>query len=276
MYGGQKMKGMITALSGTIVVALVAVAVLAMGFLALVAMQFTGAGSGYIEFVSASGRPYAIGSLLSELKVDDRMFLEHAVEIAVSNVTNASSQRASGYLKDFFTAYRDDKPFISVSIARDNEELFYMANSDMQCGDNLEGYCVDSAATQASVNIRGYQTHNCGAGRRELDKSLYNKNKCDAGLCCVEDLTDGHYSPYLATCGPERGEKKGICDISLYGKCTAGRVNYPSESGECLNGNVCCIPIAQADETAFPRFSTIRVPLFYRDGFLGTMEVSAI
>jgi hypothetical protein len=271
------MRGFITALGGTILVVIVAAVVITIGFLALLATTFTGGGSNYIEFVSASSRPYAVASVISELNTGDRQFLEEAVEIAVSNVTNASAQRASGYLKDFFTAYKDDKPFISVIIKRSDDELLSVSNTDNQCGDNLEGYCVDSSAAQGQGPYLGSSFgQNCGAGRRKIDDVHYNQNKCDKGLCCIEDLTNGHYGAGLRTCGPERGEKKGICDLSIYGKCAAGRVNYPSESNECMSGTVCCIPANQAEDIVFSRFSTAEVPLLYRDGFLGTMEVSAV
>ncbi|MCX6815674.1 MAG: hypothetical protein NT120_02390 [Candidatus Aenigmarchaeota archaeon] len=261
------MTSIVEDIGGTLIVLIGVIVILFAAILVLLAFQVkspSGTLSTSAEFLSFFNKPYGAATALSQYNADDRQFFEHAIEISAVGAENTGSEDLVALARRFLNYY-ETTSYIAVAIKKKDNLIFSTNTIPNKCGDNLEGYCVNSRIARYAR-----MDPSCGLGRKEITAG---KNGCGmTETCCADDLANTNTMP----CGPRSGSKyPGVCDynIGAAGTCPEGRTIIPDEDDTCkkfggtasLLGlqrvrRVCCAPIGTPN---IGTTTTAYVPLIF-------------
>ena len=259
------MKGQFLSIVTTLIVIVVGIVAIIFAFSAYITFIVKHGGFGYdVDVINIFNHPYFIADVILNLKVDDRLVIEHAIESAyVGSLEGSNSQRFPIFLKDFLDRYKFKYYKVSIDSESNIAEISINPKS---CGDSLEGICdLDSFSDIGSCNV----------GRIEIPEE---KNKCHGknNICCKNDENAYKSLPgahAIVNCGENN---IGICSedpeiniltlkLSKF-PCGLSREKI-DDLGKCKNMNSGRTPICCSDkEIAFSEFDfNSVVPLFFKD-----------
>lgn len=248
------MKGIFTDIGFTVAVLITAVIVILAMLVLFVIFEFKGKDpmSYSLDFVDLSNKPYMLSGGLLHLKIDDRQFIEHAIEASV-----VGSFESSGYealhdkLNEFLDKY--DLEYYGVEIKGDNTVL-NLNNGPLRCG---------------PAEANGYCSSFCDVGQVEIPGG---NSDCGSGYCCdfnpdkyIEE--GGQYEIYI--CG---SYDNGICSMGPV--CGSAMIELEEGNEECNTFDVnhgqtliCCAPKTSENVIITGYATSAEIPLFYRDKF---------
>jgi len=251
------MKGFVTDIGFTVAVLVTAVIVILAMLVLFVIFEFKGKDpmSYSLDFVDLSNKPYLLSGSLLHLKIDDRQFIEHAIEASV-----VGSFESSGYdalhdkLKEFLDKYGLE--YYSVEIKGDNAVLS-LNNLFPACGEKKEGVCV---------NLWHKTISECGTLREEVQP-----NDCGGDLTCCKYVVEADYDPsdhhglHVFYCG---NYGRGVCDF----ECDETQIELEEGKEDCKGTNndnspYCCAPKTSENVIITGYATSAEIPLFYRDKF---------
>lgn len=253
-------KGLILEFASTAAVAIIAMAILMAGlFTSLVLSVSSGKIENRFEYLNVLNRPYILADVLTNVKVDDRLLTEHAIEtIATGSTEGAGSDLA--LLKSFLDNYRFDVYSISIH-NRTNGILFKLDAFGKKCGASDEGVCVRKLQSMAGP---------CGVGRVEIAdvNDVCSDSFISKEVCCKEDAAAYESQPdafNVYECGDG-----GVCTSNVLDTgipyCGQGRIYDPEGKDDCEDKNdgktpACCIPF---DEEQTRYTGAAELPLLFK------------
>jgi len=258
------MKGIILPFATTILTAVIAIAVLLAGIFGFMLTSIdTGKIENRFQFLNVLNRPYILTGVLTNLKLYDRMLVEHAIESVVTGSPEKSNSDME-ILRVFFEKYNFDA--YAVSIENEDGAVFYIDSFPKKCGSDEQSTCVRKRTNQAGP---------CGVGCVEIVSDMCSSNE----VCCEENTAEYSIPSDaldVVACGgvgvcTSKPQALGIFGFNiLYSKdCGAGRVLIEEAASECniagVNGGktpICCAPIEKIGETRFA--GTAELPLLFK------------
>ena len=250
----------------------------------------SGSGSSSLDFLVSNNRPHIIASMISYKMMDDRQFIEHAIEIVTTgNIYNAASPDIRTHMEDFLRSV-DNRRFISISINKvypdHEEEIISVDNAPRRCGGNREGFCSPKERTKIISTIHGDITTTvpgCNDGRIEIGFGI---NGCEPDeICCAEDVISGQRQSGIS-CGkissPDNDidpDDPGVCDSTATG-CPSGRMEIDDVDNECQRSiyqlHTCCVPLSSTGLVDNGIGYRSEIPLLYKDEIFGKVRVTAV
>lgn len=199
--------------------------------------------------------PFYLAEDLQHLRIDDRQFLEHAIESMWQNATTSDNIKKS--LIDFSKPYDFNYYRIYQEL---NKKVFYdVSSSKNSCGINLEGICTTKWEWPTA----------CGDGREAIqdDKNVCQQNE----LCCARIknptnvITCGRLKEGLCTSKAKKTEYTDFDGfampyVTLEDECGEGREKI--DSTECPQNTICCIEKTQ-DKTIGGKI--VQIPILYKN-----------
>ncbi len=266
----KQMKGAILPFATTVVLLLLIVAVMvaalffyAMNWGRTVTSTFT---------VSDASKPYFIGDAFEYLKLKDRQFLEHALEaVATGSMGASNSEPIFKDIHAFLDKYKLD--FYSVVITKNDNVLARIDSIPYKCGDSQQGICMSPVVTST---VKEVITAGCGKSRKEINDAT---DACGFGeMCCADNKNDkGQWldsaGNVVPSCGTARN-RIGVCDFAQGSECPTGRVAIPQESSQCSAGLLCCAPLSARSLQSIGQVRGADIPVLYKGGILGFIEVN--
>jgi len=223
--------------------------------------------------VSEAAKPYFIADAFEYLKLKDRQFLEHALEtIATGSMGASNSEPVIKDIHGFLDKYKLD--FYSVAITKNDGVLARIDSVPYKCGDSQQGICMSPLSQP--IGGGGAIPLGCGNGRKEISDT---GDVCGFGeICCADNKnSNGQWldsgGNAVASCGTARN-RIGVCDLSRNGECSTGRVAIPQESGQCSAGLLCCAPLSARALQSIGQVRGAEIPVLYKGGILGFIEVN--
>lgn len=246
-----------------------------------------------IEFVDLTSRPYTLSGAISELKINDRIFLEHAFESSFAGSLEASdSGDVQGYMESFMGYY--DVGY-GVNIISGNETIMKILNTRAldisgRCGDELngEGEPVGICVSQSWDTFVG----TCNVGRLEIPQG---ENECEAdrssnnpiSVCCKSvriidwnkamwyDLDENQRAVLnpMGILAEPCDNYQGVCSmVYMTGavpreECGPGMIELDSSGCEGTNRGftpLCCKDVTKEALLRFGFHSEAFTPLFYK------------
>ncbi len=249
------MKGDVSSIFQTVILALIMVAVITAAFVAMVFFQIYQlyGGENTFQLIGINNRPYSITESLTSFKPNDRSFLENALEASITGaLAKSNSQNIPLPLTDFLNFY--GLKSYQVVIGKGESSIFTVNNFITPCGEG-KGICT------SFVN-RG--TNVCGEGREKLpDRSncAFDQDCCSAAV-----------SQNAKKCG---ANIDGVCTSAPVGalapslSCGEGR-QVINDNEQCRITEVCCKYIDPID---IGIASNAEMPLVYKGEKVGQITV---
>lgn len=250
------MKGDISSMTQTIVLAAIMATVILISLALVMFMWLMGGGQikhGF-EVVGIFNKPFALAEALSSFRPNDRSFLENALESSVAgSLQKSGSQNMQAPVKDFLTFF--GLKTYDVKIDKGTLTLFRENNFFATCSEG-KGLCT-SAGGRPANNV-------CGEGRQQLP----DKSPCSSSqVCCSSAVSEN-----VKKCG--RG-LEGACTSVTGGalapalSCGEGReVIY--DDNKCAATQVCC----RYKDIRDPAVSgKAEIPLIYKGEKTGDVKV---
>ncbi len=269
------MKGIFTDIGFTVAVLITAVIVILAMLVLFVIFEFKGKDpmSYSLGFVDLSNKPYLLSGSLLHLKIDDRQFIEHAIEASVvGSLANSRSVGVKQLLKDFMNKYILD--YYNVKVSYNNNEIFSIDSLLDKCGPagNKEGYCIRAGTSVPHCEVGWIQIP-----KEETDCSeSYTEYLPEGGAitgtnyaCCKYDIETykqtGIYE--IRQCG---NYGIGVCSEH----CSEASIQLNEGNAECNDNDlnegltkICCAQKSLDVATQTGYATSAEIPLFYRDKF---------
>lgn len=246
------MKGDISSIFQTVLLAIIMLAVIVAAFIAAVFSRFSSVDE--LELIGINNRPYSLLEGLSSYKPNDRSFLENALEASITgSLARSGSQSIQAPVIGFMDFFQLKS--YQLLITKGNNNIFTANNFVVTCGDG-NGICTSTTR----------QTNACGEGREQLSDSstcsrsqvccsfaIQNAKKCGANL-------EGVCTTSLVT-APDLGRKLNTCG--------EGR-ELINDNGQCSAAQVCCKYLGLTD---IGIASGAEMPLVYKGEKTGQVSV---
>ena len=236
--------------------------------------------SGTASLTELYNKPHLIAAALSEYKIDDRKFLEHVLEIAVTEDTDANAN-FEPRLRSLFKEY--DFRYYSVKIEKDKKVILEFDSIPDRCGQNREGFCFTRTSDELPCDVGKVEikTGDNGCGGGDLTVSvggdtsfMYPRiHKSPSKSCCVY-VSDKEYTeqakkntddpPKIVHCG-DYG--KGVCSIN---ECDE-EASYELPDNTCKDKDVnnkqtpyCCAPRSPEVLGSVGEAYSAYAPIYYK------------
>jgi len=260
------MKGMAEDIWWTIivyVVVFVAFIVLFVFFIAIKTADLVGKGEGgpleySLRFVDAQNRPYFVGHVLTNVRVEDRNLLEHIIEAsATGSLNNSQSENLPLVLKNIMDSYKFK--YYLIVLRNITGEVFSIDSTQYRCGQNQEGLCGDAY---------------CDIGWVRIDEGA-NECRNSGNWCCKFDPQEfeSQENLHIVSCGlNDAGICGGGSDVPF---CFSLSTKIDDISDTCKNVNkvngksqtpVCCEPAEPVVITSNTK-AKATIPIIYKDNF---------
>lgn len=249
------MKGDVSSITQTVILALIMVAVITAAFVTMVFFQVYQlfGGENTFQLIGINNKPYLITESLTSFKPNDRSFLENSLEASITGaLTRSNSQNILLPVTDFLSFF--GLKSYQVVIAKGESSIFTTNNFVTTCGEG-KGICTSST---------GRGTNVCGDGREQLS----DRSTCKTyQMCCSFAVSQN-----VKKCG---ANIDGVCTTAPVGalavslSCGEGR-QVINDNGQCKITEVCCQYIDLVDAGVASR---AEMPLVYKGEKVGQITV---
>lgn len=277
-----------------VIVFVLAIALISLSYYGISKINGSSPAAYSLEFVNFATKPFLVSHSLSFYKIDDRQFLEQALESAVTgSAETASAGKMPEWLRSFIGLYDFNTYFIEIKNSKSSALAF---------DNRLKGCGADDNGDKKPDGVCASKAHqdygNCGLSRDEIPDM---NGACGFFQTCCKEVSrdeENHEGVIIKIerCGPK---KVGVCSrgnlappssAQTAPRCPEGRDYYRDNICEVSNlvpdtllgqttlTPVCCVPIDPESLEASGLSATAQTPLLFNRtkhyGGGGVLEVT--